>query len=618
MGEGGRGARREDDESESALRKKWGAPEGSKRVPKPKKQFDAGAIQIDALLASHAGSERIATLVDEELGNPILLVRPSTALDLKGRQPPTVPASFKEAMTSIWSEEWAAACSEEIAGLEQQDTWTLVQAKHGDKILGSRWHFSLKTDPDGNVAGLKARLVVQGVKTLPWLEEFGPRSAPLAPLPVIFLTYGYIAEEKLYAITIDFRKGYLAAPASLIMAQPILMRQPPGFEDKDAPNAVCLLKKALYGLPQSGRAFFLRVKTFLEELAIVTVSSDVTLYHGKVQGQDLLLLAYVDDGVVAGTQSSVEWLMGKLNDEFDIQIRGPLNNAAFLGRQISYDRDEGVLYVSARASIIQLLKISGLETAKGLHLPIQQGVQYRASSKPAIDCLEYLKTVGHLHWITPIRPDIAYAVGLATRFSQNPGKEHWSLIRRIIRYLKETLDVCLQIAGSRTKDKGYSAFTDADHAGCIETRRSTSGVLIFFNNSLVFSCSKRQSLVTLSTLASELVALAEAFIELEWLDSNSSKFRKAPENPILIKNDNQNAITAVNDATYEESKRVIDTKIRFMREQVQAGFARVQWIEGNSNPADLLTKALPARIARKHAETIGLVGFPSWEGWGSR
>lgn len=178
--------------------------------------------------------------------------------------------------------------------------------------------FSLKTDPDENVAGLKARLIVQGVKTLPWLEEFGPRSAPLAPLPVIFLTYGNIAEEKLYVITIDLRKGYLAVPASLITAQPILMKQPPGFEDKGAPDAVCLLKKVLYGLPQSGCAFFLCVKTFLEELVIVTVSSDVTLYHGKSQGQGLLLLAYVDNGVVAGTQSSVEWLMGKVNDEFDI------------------------------------------------------------------------------------------------------------------------------------------------------------------------------------------------------------------------------------------------------------------------------------------------------------
>lgn len=115
-----------------------------------------------------------------------------------------------------------------------------------------------------------------------------------------------------------------------------------------------------------------------------------------------------------------------------------------------------MLYVSARTSIVQLLKISGLETAKGLHLPIQQGVQYRASSEPAIDRLEYFKIVGHLHWITPIRPDVTYAVGLAARFSQNSGKDHWSLICRIIRYLKETIDIHLQIAGPHAKDEGFS------------------------------------------------------------------------------------------------------------------------------------------------------------------
>lgn len=121
----------------------------------------------------------------------------------------------------------------------------------------------------------------------------------------------------------------------------------------------------------------------------------------------------------------------------------------------------------------------------------------------------------------PVCPDVVYAVKLVARFSQNPGKDHWSLIGRIIRYLKETIDVCLQIAGPRTKDKGLIAFADTDHVGCLETRHSTSGILIFFNNSLVFSRSKRQSLVTLSTLASELVALAEALVELEWLDSIS-------------------------------------------------------------------------------------------------
>ncbi|GAA5878142.1 hypothetical protein JCM16303_002858 [Sporobolomyces ruberrimus] len=538
------------------------------------------------VLAQKWGAEIVEE--SEDVG---LLVRKTPKLDLKNRPNPTIPTSPEDAITSIYSDEWVAAMEEEMKGMKYQEAWKLVEKSEKDKILGSRWHYSIKHDQDGGPKALKARLVVQGCKKIPWLAQLGPRSAPLVSIEVVFLFYTFVASHRLHTVATDLTKGYLAAPANLISSTPILMKQPPLFVDPEKPNYVCQLRKALYGLPQSGRAFFHRIKKFVNDLHLVSVSEDVSLCYGIRRGQLFLFLSYSDDGLIASKKEIVEEFLQEYRDEFDLTVRGGLDGATFLGREIGFDTEKGLITVGCRGSIRKVLEIVGLETLRPLHSPIQKGIFYTKHEGEPIDQKAYLVAVGHLQWIAPIRIDIAFAVNVAARFSSNPGKEHWGLIERILSYLKATMDVRRTVGGEKETNEGLVAYVDADFAGDIGSRRSTTGALITYKGSII--------------------------AHLEWLSSILSSLPNPSDSPIVIHFDNRALFENLNSPKYSERNKNVDIKIKYVQEQMRAGFIDVRWISTEENLADLLTKALPATRHRLLSEKAGLIGFGNKTGWGS-
>ena len=598
---------RKKDMAENELAERWGAPEGSKRR-KPQKVAVAQGIAL--LLKS-------STPIVEESDDVGLLVRKPPLLDLKNRPLPTVPTSSEDALTSLYKDEWKDSMKKEIDGLKMQQAWELVERNEKDKILGSRWHYTIKHDKENNPTSLKSRLVVQGCKNIPWLAQFGPRSAPLASLEVILLFFVIVSHYKLYSVTTDVAQGYLAASTDLITEVPILMKQPPHFVDPSLPDHVCLLRKALYGLPQSGRAFYHRVKKFVGDLNLLAVSDDTSLYYGIRNGTLFLFLAYVDDGMVASSKELVEEFLSEFRDEFDVKIRGTLDGSEFLGREMGYD-ETGRITVSCVGAIRRALGVVNFEHLRPLHVPIQKGITYMKNEDSPIDQHEYLVAVGHLQWIASIRFDIAYATNVAARYSTNPGKEHWSLVKRIYSYLKSTMNVKRVIGGEREPSEGLVAYVDADFAGDIETRRSTTGSIVTFKGSTIAHTSKRQSLVTLSTFQAESVALTTTLTQLEWLASIINSLPIPTDSPILIRSDNASLVTNLNSPTYSERNKNVDIKIKYVQEQIKTGFIEVEWISSEDNLADLLTKPLPASRHRLLSEKAGLIGFGEREGWGSR
>ncbi|GAA5996232.1 hypothetical protein JCM5350_006996 [Sporobolomyces pararoseus] len=603
----GGGRSRLEEFKEEQLAAKWGAKEGEKRVPKPK-------TLLSTQLALLTSSEKEVIDESEDVG---LLVRRAPT-DTKDRPPPTIPSSPEEAITSLYADEWSKAMEDEINGLKLQDAWKLVEKEIGKNVLGCRWHYTIKQDTDGNPKAFKARLVVQGYKKIPWLSQFGPSSAPLVTIEIVFLFYVLVAHYTLYTAAVDLVKGYLAAPADLISSIPILMKQPPLFTDPEKPDHVCQLKKALYGLPQSGRAFYHKVKSFVNELHLVSVSDDVSLYYGIRKGHIFLFLSYSDDGLIASSKLIVEEFLQSYKDEFDLSVRGGLDGATFLGREISYDQKNGLVMVSCSKAINKLFQVVGNVSSRDYHSPIQKGINYSKHQGEPIRKEDYLKIVGHLQWIVPIRFDIAYAVNIAARYSSNPGKEHWALLRRIIGYLQTTQGVKRKVGGSLEKKEGLVAYVDADFAGDVETRRSTTGGVITFMGSPIAHLCRRQTLVTLSTLQAEGVALTSTLAQLEWLNSIITSLPIPNDSPITIYCDNRALVTNLNSETYFERNKNVDIKIKYVQEQILAGFIKVEWISTEENLADLFTKALPPTRHRELSEKLGLIGFDDSKRWGSR
>ncbi|GEM10656.1 copia-type polyprotein [Rhodotorula toruloides] len=342
------------------------------------------------------------------------------------------------------------------------------------KVLGTRWHHTARVDPKAETAQLKSRLVVQGVKTIPFLSLFGPTFTPLPRWDVISLFFVLDTRLKLPVYVTDFAKAYLT-------------------------------QRAAYGLPQSGRAFHLKVKDKLDQLDFVSLSEGVTLYIGRRGGDYVILVIYVDDGLIAGKKALVEDVVGELQEDFDVTSAEPSMASSIL--------------VSVKSQIEKALKMHGFEDIKPLHMPIQPGIVYVEWDGEAIKPGEYLSAVGSLLFIATTRVDVQYAVGVASRYSSNPGPKHWELVKRIFAYLSVTRDVALEMGLSRSDGSGLVAFVDADHGGDIETRRSTTGVVVQLDGTTILTLSRRQSSVQLSTFQAELNAVVVALGELEWISS---------------------------------------------------------------------------------------------------
>ncbi|KAL6310751.1 hypothetical protein AAG906_015088 [Vitis piasezkii] len=127
----------------------------------------------------------------------------------------------------------------------------------------------------------------------------------------------------------------------------------------------------------------------------------------------------------------------------------------------------------------------------------------------------YASAIGSLMYaMVCTRLDIAHAVGVVSRFMSRPRKQHWEAVKWILRYLKGSLDTCLCFTGASLKLQGY---VDADFAGDIDSRKSTTGFVFILGGTTISWASNLQKIVTLSTIEAEYVAATEVGKEMIWL-----------------------------------------------------------------------------------------------------
>ena len=131
------------------------------------------------------------------------------------------------------------------------------------------------------------------------------------------------------------------------------------------------------------------------------------------------------------------------------------------------------------------------------------------------DSTKYRSLVGALQYLTLTRRDIAFAVNKVCQFLHAPTTVHWSAVKRILRYVKGTTNLGLQIRRSRTML--VSSFSDADWAGCVDDRRSTGGFAVFLGDNLVSWTARKQPTVSRSSTEAEYKALANATAEMIWV-----------------------------------------------------------------------------------------------------
>ena len=201
-----------------------------------------------------------------------------------------------------------------------------------------------------------------------------------------------------------------------------------------------------------------------------------------------------------------------------------------------------------------------------------------------LGCLQYLANV--------TRPDILQAVQAISHYTQDPGATHKQAVRRILRYLSCSQDLGIIYKRGVLELCGYS---DSDFAGDLESRKSTSGIVVTFAGGPIFTKSKRQTTVALSTAEAELIALTEFGKEVKYFRQLLAEIGEPCPGPTIIRTDNAAVVSIAGNGDYKGRMRH-HVGHRFIQELVKSSEVSVKYIETTEQVADILTKPLP-RIA---------------------
>ena len=247
--------------------------------------------------------------------------------------------------------------------------------------------------------------------------------------------------------------------------------------------------------------------------------------------------------------------------------------------------------------------------------PLDPGVRLSKEQSPQNDSersemsqVPYSQLVGALMYLAiATRPDIAHSVGVLARFSSNPGMAHWKAAKHLCRYLQGTKDFKLCYQPDFSVSEPFVTFADADYAGEIDSRRSTSGMVVKMGSGAISWASKLQPVVTLSTTEAEYISATAAAQEILWLRNLFSEIGYEVEGASTLYLDNQSAIAVSRNPEHHGRMKHLDLRHYWLRDVVKAGIINVKYIPTASMPADIMTKTLPKATVEEMRRLLGLV-----------
>ena len=321
----------------------------------------------------------------------------------------------------------------------------------------------------------------------------------------------------------------------------------------------------------------------------------------------IIIAIYVDDTILCSNDITVLISMKKqLSTRFEMDDRGEVH--FILGMKISRNREKGILSIDQRAYLEAVLRKFGMQDCKPTYTPVDSGAKFTSlcdQDEESVDVRLYQAAIGSLNYAAvATRPDLSVAVGILSQFMQSPTQAHWVGIKRVFRYIRGTLNYGLVYRSSEScKLYGYS---DSDWAGCVESRKSTSGHIFLLGNCTVSWRSKKQSVVALSSTEAEYVALCAASQEAVWMRRLLKDVGQGQSEATVIYEDNQGALALSHNPKHHPRTKHIDVKFHYIRETVEKKLVSVQYIPTADMTADTLTKGLAKPKFEKFREAMGV------------
>jgi hypothetical protein len=509
-----------------------------------------------------------------------------------------IPRNYKEAMQTPDAKGWHDATYLEFDALRDKGVYKIVPLPQGAKALPSKIVYKAKPTPTGDLAKLKARLVVRGDQQKPgdFGETFSPtaRATSIRILLAICALLGWVSAQS------DVYVAFLNA----LLKEKLYVRPPPPIE---LPSGhVWLLLKSLYGLVQAPRAWYDTLTTKLVQMGFRVSPFDPCVYiHTTKQ---LIISVHVDDiRIYAATQDIIDHFRDDLSDAFTITSEDP--DALYLGMHIEHT--PGTVKIHQAEYVRRLLDRFDFHNLPATKTPCDHRVKLRRGDNNAATThfrKDYLQKFGSLNYLPGMtRVDLAQAASLYGRYNANPTQAHLDGLTRAYSYAAATRNLGITYTQQEPKLTGYC---DSDWAGCLDTRRSTTGYMFTLAGGPISWCSAIQKVVALSTCEAEYMALGEAVKEAVWIKNfiNNLNVGIHFDNvPIEVHVDNESAIKLAKNPEFHQRSKHIDIRHHFLRDHIRNGSFHIKWISGKENPADMLTKPLDPVKFEAICRNIGLL-----------
>nr|GEX58388.1 retrovirus-related Pol polyprotein from transposon TNT 1-94 [Tanacetum cinerariifolium] len=317
----------------------------------------------------------------------------------------------------------------------------------------------------------KSRLVVRGYRQEEGID-FEESFVLVARMEAIRIFLAYAAHKSFTVFQMDVKTAFLHGT----LKEDVYVCQPEGFIDADHPSHVYKLKKALYGLKQAPRAWYDELSTFLQHNHFFKGTTNQTLFIRHFIDDILVVHVYIDDIIFGSTHPRYTQLFFDLmKSRFEMSMMGEMT--FFLGLQVN--QSHCGIFINQSIYVLEILKKYGMEYCDlvGTPMKIKDKLNLDQNGNP-VDETKYRSMIGALMYLTSSRPDIVHATCLCARYQAKPTEKHLKEVKRILRYLRGTVNTGIWY----TKDSDFelTGFSDTDYAGCKDTFKSTSDGGQFF------------------------------------------------------------------------------------------------------------------------------------------
>ncbi|UYV66610.1 MFSD5 [Cordylochernes scorpioides] len=510
----------------------------------------------------------------------------------------TIPKDYEEAIACEDKKHWENAMLEEIQNMYSHQVWELVPRPVNAKVVKSKWVFKISKDQENKT--YKARLVAMGYHQIPgrdYNESFSPviKNATLRTILSMAATKDSVI--KLFDVKAAYLNGNIE--------NTIFMEQPAGFvQDR---NKVCKLNKSIYGLPQSGRSWYEKFSQVLHDCGLEKLKSDPCLFKWKNEDKYFYVGIYVDDFItVSDSEDTSNRFINKLRHH--LEIKDVTCKGMFLGIKIIQDK-EGISLQQSHY-VQQILQKYGLENCKEVPTPGSKEINLdNHIEDDNCDQHTYQEALGMLMFLAVnTRPDIAYITSKLSQYSRQPKQMHWTAIKRVMRYLRGTID--LGVKFERGKTGILKSYADASWS-TTHDGKSYGGYVLKLGEATIDWKSSKQPLVALSTMEAEMIAACESCCQIKWIINLLRELEEwnFMEKPTAIYTDSQSLINWISSPKQSSRCRHINRKYHFLRDCYESRDICLLYKPSQDLEADIFTKDLSRDQMKKHLESLSIVGI---------